>query len=53
MSERLTEDILEKFKGYEIAPVKSNIRKKNLVKFAESINAKKSKYFGDDRKERR
>ena len=48
MSERLTEDIIEKFKTYEIPEVKSKIRKKNLVKFAESINAKKEKYFGDN-----
>ncbi|MHA1792099.1 MAG: FAS1-like dehydratase domain-containing protein [Promethearchaeota archaeon] len=48
MSERLTPELLEKFKNVEVEPVKTKVRKKGLLKFAESIGAKKEKYFGED-----
>ncbi|MHA1698701.1 MAG: hypothetical protein ACTSWN_07680, partial [Promethearchaeota archaeon] len=48
MSERLTPEILEEFKGQKIEGVKTKVRKKNLIKFANAIGAKKPKYFGDD-----
>ncbi|MHA1683731.1 MAG: FAS1-like dehydratase domain-containing protein [Promethearchaeota archaeon] len=45
---RLTPALLEEFKKVEIDPVKTKVRKKNLIKFADSIGAKQAKYFGDD-----
>lgn len=47
MSERLTPELLEKFKGVSVDDVKTRIRNKNLIALAKAVGAKNPKYFGD------
>lgn len=48
MSQRLTPELLEKFKGASVDDVKTKIRTKNLTALAEAVGAKNPKYFGDN-----
>lgn len=48
MSERLSEELLEKFKGMAVPPIKLQVRGKTLVEYAKAIGSTDPKYIGDD-----
>lgn len=47
MSERLTPDLIQKFMNIETEPIKTKVRNKNLVAFAEAIGLKDKKFLGE------
>jgi hypothetical protein len=48
MSERISEEFLQKFIGLPVPPIKLQVRGKTLVEYAEAIGSTNPKYIGDD-----